>query len=152
MIDPSTRLRRAVHLADLPLLKRITHTHPELLQNPDFADHGNTSLHLAASLGLYDIVVFLIDAGHEDQGISRNGSMDTPLHLAVDCKEGKDRSGEGERVAELLARRFTRCVGWRNGAGVDAVRAPPLTPSFLPPFSTYKAISSLLPSLISVKG
>lgn len=121
MIDPSIRLRRAIHLADLLLLKRIIKTHPTLLQNPDFADNGNTSLHLAASLGFYDIVLFLIDAGHEEQGISRNGSMDTPLHLAVECKEGRKRLAEGERVAELLARRFTRCVGWRNGAGLDAV-------------------------------
>ena len=128
MIDPSIRLRRAIYLRDLPLLRRIVKTHPTLLQNPDFADNGNTSLHLAASLGLYDIALFLIDAGHEDAGISRNGSMDTPLHVAVECKEGKERpgegkvGGEGERVAELLARRFTRCIGWRNGAGVDAVR------------------------------
>ena len=74
--------------------------------------------------------------------------MDTPLHLAVEYKDSNNnsntRSGTGkvattiggggaadaERVAELLARRFTRCIGWRNGSGLDAVR---LSPPLLPP-------------------
>jgi hypothetical protein len=30
---------------------------PALLTNPDFEDKGNTSLHLAARLGVYEIVV-----------------------------------------------------------------------------------------------
>ena len=57
MIDASTRLRRAIHLNDLTLLKRIIKNNPRHLQNPDFADHGNTSLHLAAQLGLLEIAV-----------------------------------------------------------------------------------------------
>ena len=57
MIDASTRLRRAIHLNDLTLLKRIIRNNPRHLQNPDFADHGNTSLHLAAQLGLLEIAV-----------------------------------------------------------------------------------------------
>jgi hypothetical protein len=57
MINPSTRLQRAIHRNDLLLVKRITKNHPDLLQNPDFADKSNTSLHLAAKLGCLAIVV-----------------------------------------------------------------------------------------------
>ena len=56
-IDVSIRIRRAIHLRDLPLLKRIVKNNPKSVQNPDFADNGNTSLHLAAQLGLLDIAV-----------------------------------------------------------------------------------------------
>lgn len=99
------------------MLKRIIKNYPRSLQNPDFAENGNTSLHLAAQLGLLDVAEFLIDAGHEDDGISRNANWDTPLHLAVET------SGE---VAELLATRFSRCIPWKNKQGADAVRLCPL--------------------------
>jgi len=56
-IDVSTRLRRAIHLNDLTLVKRIIKNNPQSLQNPDFGDNGNTSLHLAAQLGLLEIAV-----------------------------------------------------------------------------------------------
>ena len=56
-IDVSTRLRRAIHLKDLVLVKRIIQNNPQSLQNPDFSDNGNTSLHLAAQLGLLEIAV-----------------------------------------------------------------------------------------------
>lgn len=59
MIDPSVRLQRAIHRNDLLLVKRIIKNDPKLLQNPDFADKSNTSLHLAAKLGFLDIVVGL---------------------------------------------------------------------------------------------
>ena len=61
-IAPSTRLRRALHLRSLPLVRRIILSHPydlDLLRNPDPEDLGNTSLHLAAKLGLVDIAVCL---------------------------------------------------------------------------------------------
>jgi len=116
--DVSTRIRRAIHLKDLTLLKRIIKSNPGSLQNPDFADNGNTSLHLAAQLGLLDVAMFLIDAGHEDGGISRNANWDTPLHLAVETSE---------EVAELLATRFSRCIPWKNKQGADAVRVCPLS-------------------------
>lgn len=57
MIDPSIRLQRAIHRNDLLLVRRITENHTEILQNPDFADKSNTSLHLAAKLGCLAIVV-----------------------------------------------------------------------------------------------
>lgn len=58
-IDVSTRLRRAIHLNDLSLVRRIIKNDPKSLQNPDFSDNGNTSLHLAAWLGLLEIAVRL---------------------------------------------------------------------------------------------
>lgn len=58
--------------------------------------------------------MFLIQAGHEADGISRNVNFDTPLHLAVESSEA---------VARLLATRFPRCISFRNKQGADAVRS-----------------------------
>lgn len=58
---------------------------------------------------------FLIEAGHEADGISRNGDFDTPLHIAVESSEA---------VAKLLAQRFPHCIAIRNKAGADGVRLP----------------------------
>lgn len=58
MIEPSERLRRAIQLDSLSLVKRILASNVEsqtLLRNYDEA--GNTSLHLAAQLGHADIAV-----------------------------------------------------------------------------------------------
>lgn len=57
MIDASTRLRRAILLSDALLVKRIIRSNPGILQNPDFNDKSNTSLHLAAQAGFEEIVV-----------------------------------------------------------------------------------------------
>lgn len=51
------RLRRAIRLSDLVLVKRIVKNNPDKLQNPDLEDNGNTSLHLTAQLGLLEIAV-----------------------------------------------------------------------------------------------
>ena len=57
MIDPAIRLRRALHLKDVPLVRRIIGANPKLRENPDFEDKSNTSLHIAAKHGLLDMVV-----------------------------------------------------------------------------------------------
>jgi len=59
-IAPEQRLRRAIYLSSLSLVQRVltSNAHlPELIRNPDYTDRGNTSLHLAAKLGLPDIAV-----------------------------------------------------------------------------------------------
>ena len=66
-IDVSLRIRRAIHLKDLTLLKRIIKNNPKYLQNPDFTDNGNTSLHLAAQMGLVDIAVRSLPSTHCQQ-------------------------------------------------------------------------------------
>ena len=56
-IDIATRLRRAIYLNDLVLVRRIVKNHPQSTQNPDWEDRSNTSLHLAAKLGFLEIAV-----------------------------------------------------------------------------------------------
>ncbi|KAK4930782.1 hypothetical protein LTR28_011614 [Elasticomyces elasticus] len=132
-IDQSTRLRRALHLNDLLLVKRIVRNTPQILQNPDFDDKSNTSLHLAAAQGHVDIVVrldnrlltkgknFLIEAGHENDGVSRNADWDTPLMLTA-------QRGQVE-VGRLLIEQFPRCIPWANKQARSRIRAPSLHPS-----------------------
>ncbi|KAL8721744.1 MAG: hypothetical protein Q9225_001642 [Loekoesia sp. 1 TL-2023] len=111
-VDVPTRLRRAIYLNDLVLVKRIVKTHPEKLQNSDLEDNGSTSLHVAAKLGFLEIARFLINAGHEDDSISRNANGDTPLHIAVETSI---------QIATLLASKFPQCIPLKNKQGADAV-------------------------------
>lgn len=55
--EASTRLREAIQLDDISLVKRMLSDSPKLLQNPDFHDKSNTSLHLAALYGHTEIAV-----------------------------------------------------------------------------------------------
>lgn len=56
-IDVPARLRRAILQNDVLLVKRIIKNNPAFLENPDFEDGSNTSLHLAAIKGHFDILV-----------------------------------------------------------------------------------------------
>ncbi|KAH7080640.1 ankyrin repeat-containing domain protein [Paraphoma chrysanthemicola] len=113
MIDPSRRLRRAILLNDLPLVKRIVRNNPQKLRNPDFEDKSNTSLHLAAKHGFTQIAEFLIEQGHEEEMVSRNNDLETPLMLAAAA--GKEDMGV------TLAKRFPECIPWQDKAGLDAL-------------------------------
>jgi uncharacterized protein len=114
-IDPSLRLRRAIHASDPLLVQRILKTHPHLLHNPDASPTGlsNTSLHLAASLGLVPIIKVLLAANHERDGISLNEEHQTPLMLA-------SRAGHTEAV-HLLCTVFPNCIPKRDIRGRDAI-------------------------------
>ncbi|KAF2724336.1 ankyrin [Polychaeton citri CBS 116435] len=132
MIDPSTRLRRAIYLNDALLVQRIVRINPKLLCNPDFEDKSNTSLHLAAQQGSATIAEFLITSGHEDGEISRNTDHDTPLMLAA-------RNGHVD-VATFLAKQFPRCVVYTNKVGQDALAIASQRP----------ASTALIPMLLSI--
>ena len=105
-INASIRLRRAILLNDVQLVKRIVRNNEKLLQNPDFEDKSNTNLHLAASHGFTEIALYLIRAGHENVEVSRNANHDTPLMLAA-------QKGHVE-VGRLLAQEFPRCISYTN--------------------------------------
>jgi hypothetical protein len=94
-------------------VKRIVQNNRAYLQNPDFADKSNTSLHVAARWGFTGIVEFLIDAGHEDECVSRNNDWETPLMTA---------SSHGhESTAVFLAKRFPQSIPYQNSSGLDAL-------------------------------
>lgn len=109
----SIRLRRAITSNNLLLVKRIVKNNPSTIQNPDYADKSNTSLHLAAKQGSIQIVAWLLEAGHEDAGISLNTDFETPLMIACAAKQVE--------VGQLLIEQFPHCIPWSNKAGMDAV-------------------------------
>ncbi|KAH9869131.1 hypothetical protein IAQ61_006336 [Plenodomus lingam] len=113
MIDVPRRLRRAILLNDLPLVKRILRNNPTYLRNPDYQDKSNTSLHLAAKCGFTAIVEFLISLSHDSDLISLNNDAYTPLMLA--CASGREETGV------LLARKFPHSIPLRNNRGQDAL-------------------------------
>ncbi|OAL44885.1 ankyrin [Pyrenochaeta sp. DS3sAY3a] len=113
MIDVPRRLRRAILLNDLTLVKRIIHNNPKYLRNPDWEDKSNTNLHVAAKHGFTAIAEFLVSEGHEDESVSRNNDWDTPLMFAA-------RAGK-EEVGVFLAKRFPDCISWQNKTGLDAL-------------------------------
>ncbi|KAK3690220.1 ankyrin repeat-containing domain protein [Podospora appendiculata] len=84
-IDPSIRLRRAIHANDALLVARILKSHPDLVQNPDHSALGNanTNLHLAASLGHLAICRTLVALGHDAETPSLNEDHQTALMLAA---------------------------------------------------------------------
>ncbi|TKX21726.1 ankyrin repeat-containing protein 21 [Elsinoe australis] len=100
-------------MKDVLLVKRIIQANQGLLRNPDYEDRSNTSLHLAAELGLTDIVELLLDAGHEANEISRNTNWETPLMLAAEKSHIE--------VGELLVSRCGRSIPWVNKKGMDAL-------------------------------
>ncbi|KAK3385508.1 ankyrin repeat-containing domain protein [Podospora didyma] len=85
MIDPSIRLRRAIHANDALLVKRILKSRPDLLHNPDHSVTGNanSNLHLAASLGHLAICKALVELGHENGAPALNDDHQTALMLAA---------------------------------------------------------------------
>ncbi|PTB77595.1 ankyrin [Trichoderma longibrachiatum ATCC 18648] len=114
-IEPSIRLRRAIHAGDALLVKRILKSHPSLLHNPDISPAGlsNSNLHLAASLGHKDVCQVLLDAGHEDPCPALNEHHQTALMLA---------SGAGHtEVVHLLCEHDAACILRRDIRGRDAV-------------------------------
>ncbi|KAH0538500.1 hypothetical protein FGG08_004887 [Glutinoglossum americanum] len=81
------------------------------MYNPD--QRADSSLHIAAREGLLDVAAFLIEAGHEDEGFSRNANGDTALMFAS--------SAGHEEIVDLIASRFPDIVSVRNKAGLTAL-------------------------------
>ncbi|KAI6714860.1 hypothetical protein PZA11_007744 [Diplocarpon coronariae] len=129
VIDPSLRLRRAIHSADTLLVRRILKTHPSLLQNPDSTPTGlsNTNLHLASSLGHTSIVSLLLSlyrpantpptTNPKDlpalSSLPLNEEYQTPLHLA-------SANGHTE-IVHLLCAACPGCIKRGDSRGRDAL-------------------------------
>jgi len=114
-IEPSTRLRRAIHANDPLLVKRILKSHPNLLHNPDYSAAGlsNSNLHLAASLGHLQICKLLVSLGHEEPCPALNDGHQTALMLA-------SAAGHTE-VVHLLSERYPSSIQRRDARLRDAI-------------------------------
>ena len=128
-IDPHIRLRRAIHKNNLLLVRRILHSHPDLLHNPDYNDNANTSLHLAASLGHISIIEHLVHLGHDAHSISLNTRFETPLMLAITAKHLD--------ACETILTAYPRSVKWTNKAGMDSLM-----------LAARAGLTALIPSLL----
>ncbi|SPO01182.1 uncharacterized protein DNG_03929 [Cephalotrichum gorgonifer] len=115
LIDPSLRIRRAIHANDALLTRRILKSHPHLLHNPDTSPAGlsNSNLHLAALLGHTDVARVLLSLSHESPCPALNESHQTALMLAASA-------GSVDTVL-LLAENDPSCVPRRDSRGRDAV-------------------------------
>lgn len=114
-IDPSLRIRRAIHSGDSQMVERLLKSHPVLLHNPDasLAGLSNSNLHLAASLGHKDICETLVRAGHEDPCPALNENHQTALMLAA-------AAGHTE-VVYILCEHDKSCILRRDIRGRDAI-------------------------------
>ncbi|KAI0475712.1 ankyrin repeat-containing domain protein [Xylariaceae sp. FL0804] len=114
-IDPSLRLRRAVHANDALLVQRIVKSHPSLVHNPDHGPegHNNSSLHTAARLGHVEVCKVLVGLGHETPTPALNDHHQTALmHAAA--------AGHTE-VVHFLAEVNPSCVVRRDLTGRDPI-------------------------------
>jgi len=118
-IEPSLRIRRAIHANDALLVRRILKSHPGLLHNPDISQNGreygesNTNLHLAASLGHLPICQLLVSLGHEDPCPAMNEKHQTALLLAA-------RAGHTE-IVHFLCEHDPSSVLRCDSEGRDAI-------------------------------
>ncbi|KAM0300891.1 hypothetical protein ACHAPM_006186 [Fusarium culmorum] len=114
-IEPSIRVRRAIHANDATLLRRILKTHPSYLLNPDSSPSGlsNSNMHLAASLGHHEVCAVLLKLGHEDPCPALNESHQTALMLAA--------AGGHTEVVQILCEHDKTCILRRDVRGRDAV-------------------------------
>ncbi|KAI4863308.1 ankyrin [Hypoxylon rubiginosum] len=114
-IEPSKRLRRAVHSNDALLVRRIVNSYPGLIHNPDHSANGlsNSSLHLAASLGHLQVCKALIDLGHENPTPALNDDHQTALMLAA--------SAGHTEVVLFLAENDPTSILRRDIRGKDAI-------------------------------
>ncbi|KAM4065686.1 ankyrin repeats (3 copies) domain-containing protein [Hirsutella rhossiliensis] len=114
-IEPSIRMRRAIHVGDALLVRRLLKSHPSLLHNPDASPMGlsNSNLHLAASLGHRDICETLLRAGHEVPCPALNEHHQTALMLAA-------RAGHTD-VVHLLCENDRGSILRRDVRGRDAI-------------------------------
>lgn len=114
-IEATIRLRRAIHIGDSLLVKRILESHPSLVHNPDASPSGlsNSNLHLAASLGHTAICETLLKAGHEEPCPALNENHQTALMLAAEA-------GHSETV-HLFCEHYRSCILRRDTRGRDAI-------------------------------
>ncbi|KAG8929803.1 hypothetical protein FRC03_011538 [Tulasnella sp. 419] len=141
--DPSDRLRRAIKENNLFLVKRIIeqrddvkssrNRHPTRIdmRNPDPGPGRYTSLAWAAAFGHEEIFDYLLNAGHDDEELSRDAENNTILILLAGIPNsvggyGKARGNKATdhdmqdfalRMARNYYERFPFLIDWSNIQG-----------------------------------
>ncbi|THH12538.1 hypothetical protein EW146_g7600 [Bondarzewia mesenterica] len=131
--DATARLRRAVQENNLFLVKRLIQRTD--MRNPDTAPKRYTSLAWAAVLGHEETFEFLLNAGHDDDELSRDSENNTILILLADLKPpinshygttDPDLMGAALRMARLYYDRYPFILDWSNLQGKTALHVSSL--------------------------
>ncbi|VDB98729.1 unnamed protein product [Peniophora sp. CBMAI 1063] len=131
--DATARLRRAVKENNLFLVKRLIKRTD--LRNPDPGPTRYTSLAWAAVSGHEETFEFLLNAGHDDQELSKDSENNTILILLAEIKPppiganngGNDILGAALRMARLYFERYPYILDWSNSEGRTALHVAAMT-------------------------
>ncbi|CAE6424375.1 unnamed protein product [Rhizoctonia solani] len=126
--DPSTRLRRAVKENNLFLVRRLIQRTD--MRNPDPGPSRFTSLAWAAVLACEEVFEFLLEAGHDEEELSRDAENNTILILLAGAPTPPARHGQPRthslaqahlRMAQLYLERYAFLLDWPNMQGMSAL-------------------------------
>ncbi|KAI0068766.1 ankyrin [Artomyces pyxidatus] len=131
--DATARLRRAVKENNLFLVKRLIQRTD--MRNPDPGPKRYTSLAWAAVLGHEETFEFLLNAGHDDDELSRDSENNTILILLADVKppstspygpSDPDFVGAALRMARYYFDRYPFILDWSDAYGKTALHVAAL--------------------------
>ncbi|EIW82086.1 ankyrin [Coniophora puteana RWD-64-598 SS2] len=128
--DATERLRRAIKENNLFLAKRLIQRTD--MRNPDPGPRRFTSLAWTAALGHEETFEFLLNAGHDDDELSRDAEGNTVLMLLADFKPPPfdpyapgpsevDLMGACLRMARMYYERYPSILDWSNVGGKTAI-------------------------------
>ncbi|KAI9466870.1 ankyrin [Lactarius psammicola] len=131
--DTSARLRKAVRENNLFLVKRLIQRID--MRNPDTGPRRFTSLAWAVVEGNEDMFEFLLNAGHDDDELSRDSENSTILILLADIKppstglyasSDPDVIGSALRMARMYYDRYPFILDWSDSSGRTALHVAAL--------------------------
>lgn len=131
--DTSARLRKAVRENNLFLVKRLIQRID--MRNPDSGPRRYTSLAWAVVEGNEDMFEFLLNAGHDDDELSRDSENSTILILLADIKppstglyasSDPDVIGSALRMSRMYYDRYPFILDWSDSSGRTALHVAAL--------------------------
>lgn len=110
MLDPYTRLKEAVILDKLSIVKLLLQRYPDLLHEADYKNNGWSLLHYASYYGNYLICVFLIQMGCDsNNNIRKDFEGNSAIHLSI-------IKGD-EQTCHLLLQHFPATIEFTDSNG-----------------------------------
>lgn len=110
MLDPYIRLKEAVILDKLSIVKLLLRRYPDLLHSKDANNNGWSLLHYASYYGNYLVCVFLIQLGCDSNyNISKDFTGKCAIHLSI-------LKGD-EQTCHLLLQHFPKTIEYKDFEG-----------------------------------